>query len=74
LPEIAASFIFSAVVKSLEDNPLPFSLSTLLDKPAVTSDAFALVASCVVVAYPLRSWSPVLVPEIASSLFFSAVE
>jgi hypothetical protein len=50
LPEIPASFVFSAVVKSLEDNPLPISLSTLVARLADTSDAFALLASCVVVA------------------------
>ncbi len=68
------------------DKPLPVTLSTLVAKLVVTSAAlalvaklvvtsavFALVASCVVVANPLRSWSPVLVPVIASSLFFSAV-
>ena len=38
-----------------------------------TSDVFAFNANAVLVASPLRSWSPVLVPVMAASFAFSAV-
>ena len=41
LPIIAASFVFSAVVKSLVDNSFPVTLSTLLAKLVDTSKVFA---------------------------------
>ena len=52
VPEIAASFIFSAVVKSLLDNSFPIILSTLVAMLALIgakSNVFA--ASCVGVTY-----------------------
>ena len=43
------------------------------DKLVFISDVFAFNANAVVAANMLKSWSPVLVPEIAPSFVFSAV-
>ena len=46
------------------DKTLPVSLSTLVDKSEVTVE---------IVAYPLKTWSPVLVPVITASFVCSTV-
>ena len=65
---------------------MPATLSTFVAKPDVSSNELALSAKSVVtsvvfafstteaaVANKLKSWSPVLVPEIAASFIFSTL-